>query len=408
MKKIIVIGPVMSRSGYGEMARNAVKALLSKPESFDVYVKQTPWGGNSNIVNKNNPDFDTIQGLINKTNQAASQNNNQLQIDISVQVSLPTDWKKLAPINIGYTAGIETNFISPTWYETSMQMDKIIVISEHAKKGFTDTVFGDNNGNQLRVTVPVEVVHFPVKEYDNVDLNLELDYDFNFLSVCQWGPRKNLEQTILNFIEEFKDEEVGLVLKVNTVADSITDRELCDSRLKNLLSNFKDRKCKIYLLHGTMTEKELHSLYKHPKIKAIVSTTHGEGFGLPLFEATLSELPVVATDWSGHLDFLSMPNEQGKDKKMFAKIDYDLSPISQEHVWQGVLEAGTSWAFPKASSAKEKMREVYKDYTRFKSWAKKLAKFNKDRFTKEKVYDSFVSSFLKDNPNNFGDFFKAN
>jgi glycosyltransferase involved in cell wall biosynthesis len=391
MKKIIVVGPVLSRSGYGEMARNAIKSLMSKQDLFDVYVQPTSWGGNANIVNKNNPDFVLVNGLIAKTNQVAAQNNNQLQVDISIQVSLPIDWKKLAPVNIGYTAGIETNFISPAWLQPSNQMDKIIVISEHAKKGFTDTVFGDQHGNQLKVNVPVEVVHFPIEEYDDKDLDIDLDYDFNFLSVCQWGPRKNLEQTITNFLEEFKNEEVGLVLKLNTVNDSLIDREVCDKRLQAILNNFPQRKCKVYLLHGYMTEQEMNSLYKHPKIKAIVSTTHGEGFGLPLFEASFNGLPVIATDWSGHLDFLTMPNEQGKEKKLFAKIDYDLKPIQKEYVWQGVLEEGTSWAYPQASSVKERMREVMKDYPRFKSWAKKLAEYNKEKFTEEKVYDKFIS-----------------
>jgi glycosyltransferase involved in cell wall biosynthesis len=396
MKKIIIVGPVMSRSGYGEMARNAIKALTNKPDLFEVYVQPTSWGANTNIVNKNNPDFVLVDGLIKKTAQVAAQNNNQLQVDISIQVSLPTDWKKLAPVNIGYTAGIETDFISPAWLQPSMLMDKIIVISEHAKKGFTDTIFGDDKGNQFKVTVPIEVVHFPVEKHEEIDLGIDFDYDFNFLSVCQWGPRKNLEQTIINFLEEFKDEEVGLVLKVNTVNDSLLDHATCEKRLQGILSNFQNRKCKVYLLHGYMSEQEMNSLYRHPKIKAIVSTTHGEGFGLPLFEATFNELPVIATDWSGHLDFLSIPSEQGKDKKMFAKIDYDLKPIAKEHVWPGVLEEGTSWAYPKPNSVKSRMREVIKDYSRFKSWSKKLAEHNKEKFTEQKIYDKFTSILGKD------------
>ena len=47
------------------------------------------------------------------------------------------------------------------------------------------------------------------------------------------------------------------------------------------------------------------SLYNHPKVKAHVSFTHGEGFGRPLLEATLSEKPVIASNWSGQVDFLN-------------------------------------------------------------------------------------------------------
>jgi glycosyltransferase involved in cell wall biosynthesis len=281
--------------------------------------------------------------------------------------------------------------ISPAWLQPSQQMDKIIVISEHAKAGFLNTVFGDQQGNQFKVTTPVEVCHFPVRDFEQVDLKLDLKHDFNFLSVCQWSPRKNLEQTIVNFVEEFKNEEVGLVLKINTSNDSLLDREATETRLKVLLDNLKDRKCSVHLLHGHMSEAEMQALYKHPRIKAVVSSTHGEGFGFPLFEAAYNELPVVATDWSGHLDFLTVKDEEGVEKKLFAKVDYELKPIAKEHAWQGVLEEGTQWAYPLPSSFKAKMREVYKDYGRFKSWSKKLNKWVREEFTNELVFGKFIS-----------------
>jgi hypothetical protein len=270
-------------------------------------------------------------------------------------------------------------------------MDKIIVISEHAKKGFVDTIFGNAQGQQFKVSTPIEVVHFSYKDHGTAVLELDLKHDFNFLAVCQWGPRKNLEQTIVGFLEEFKDKEVGLVLKVNTTNDSIMDRELCTKRVEQIVSNFPNKKCTVTLVHGYLKEAELNALYTHSKIKAIISTTHGEGYGIPLFEASLNELPVIATDWSGHLDFLTMPDEQGKDKKMFAKIECEIKPIAKEHVWQGVLEEGTSWAYPVMTSYKSRMNEVIKDYPRFKSWAKKLAVHNKQKFTQQKIYDKFLS-----------------
>jgi hypothetical protein len=301
----------------------------------------------------------------------------------------------MAAINIGYTAGIETNLISPAWLQPSQQMDKIIVISEHAKAGFVNTIFGNPQGEQFKVTTPVEVVHLPYRNNDKKPLDLVLKHDFNFLAVCQWGPRKNLEQTITGFLEEFKKEEVGLVLKVNTANDSIIDRGMTEKRLTALLSNYPDRKCSLTLIHGHLEEGVMESLYIHPKIKAIISTTHGEGFGLPLLEAAANELPVIATDWSGHADFLYMPD--GNDKKrMFGKVDYDLKPIDAAHVWKGVLEEGTQWAFPKMISYKERLRDCYKDWNRYKSQAKKLSPWVKENFSQEKLCDLFLKKcFLK-------------
>ena len=388
MKKILISGPILSRSGYGEMARFAFRALTSKPELFDVYLLPSQWGNTGNLFEATEENKQ-INEVINKTRILLQQTNNQPNFDISLQVTIPNEWKKMAAYNIGYTAGIETNMVSPAWIQPSQQMDKIIVISEHAKSSFINTIFGDERGNNFKITTPVEVCHFPVRDFPKIDLELNLKHDFNFLAVCQWSPRKNLEQTIHAFIEEFKNEEVGLVLKINTANDSLLDAGFTETKLKLLLDNFKERKCSVHLLHGHMSEAEMQALYKHPKIKAVVSTTHGEGFGFPLFEAAYNEKPVIATDWSGHLDFLTMPDEQEKPKKMFAKIDYELKPIAKEHVWQGVLEEQTSWAYPLHTSVKAKMREVYKDYPRFKSWAKKLAVYNKEKFTEEKVYEKF-------------------
>lgn len=388
MKKVLISGPILSRSGYGEMARFALRSLMSQ-DVFDIYILPTNWGNTGNLFEENE-EKKKIDALCLKTQQFLHATNNQPNFDISIQVTIPNEWKKMAACNIGYTAGIETNMISPAWLEASQKMDKIIVISEHAKKGFVDTIFGDDKGNRFKVTTPVEVCHFPVRDHQEVSIELDLKNDFNFLSVCQWSPRKNLEQTIINFIEEFKNEEVGLVLKINTANDSILDNDFTETRLRQLLSQFKDRKCSVHLLHGHMSEAEMQALYKHPKIKAVVSSTHGEGFGFPLFEAAYNEKPVVATDWSGHLDFLTMPDEQDKPKKMFAKVDYELKPIAKEHVWQGVLEEGTQWAYPLPNSFKNKMREVYKDYARFQSWSKKLNKWVRSEFTKEKVEYKFA------------------
>lgn len=396
MKKIVISGPVLTRSGYGEMARFAYRSLKNR-EDIDLYLIPTTWG-NTGWLHELNEERNHIDSLITKTQLLLQKTNNQPQFDISIQVSIPNEWKKIAPVNIGYTAGIETNLISPSWLQPSQQMDKIIVISEHAKAGFINTIFGNPQGQQFKVTVPVDVVHLPYRNSSKTTLELNLKHDFNFLAVCQWGPRKNLDQAIIGFLEEFRKEEVGLVLKVNTANDSIIDRNHTQKRLEQLLSNYADRKCSITLLHGHLTEEQIESVYNNPKIKAIVSTTHGEGFGLPLLEAAANELPVIATDWSGHTDFLYMPDGDDK-KRMFGKIDYELKPIDQAHVWQGVLEAGTQWAYPKMVSYKEKLRDCYKDYGRYKSQAKKLAPWIKQNFEQDTLQTKFYSllQIKKDN-----------
>ena len=61
----------------------------------------------------------------------------------------------------------------------------------------------------------------------------------------------------------------------------------------------------IYLLHGEFTDEEMNSIYNHSKIKAMVSLTKGEGFGRPLLEFSLTNKPIITTNWSGHTDYLN-------------------------------------------------------------------------------------------------------
>lgn len=386
MKKILVNAPVLSRSGYGEMARFALRSLRKHQDKYDIYVNVINWGA-TGFIHESNEEFEWIKSLRIKSEQYIKQGGT---FDLSLQITIPNEWKRMAAVNIGYTAGIETHIISPAWLEPSNQMDKIITISEHSKNTFINTIFGDQAGNKFSVTAPIEVVPFPVRHVKSGNLELELKTDFNFLCVNQWGPRKNIEFLISNFIDEFRNENVGLVLKTNTANDSTIDRHNCISKLESLIQSKGEKNCKVYLLHGHLSDEQMASVYSNEKIKAFVTATHGEGFGMPIFEAVTHELPVIATDWSGHLDFLTMKNEDGDDKKMFGKVDFVLKQIEPQHVWQGVMEAQAAWAFPEAHSLKEKMRQVYKDYGRFKSWAKKLAVYNNEKFSEEKVTKQFI------------------
>jgi glycosyltransferase involved in cell wall biosynthesis len=392
MKKLLINGPLLSNSGYGEMSRFALDVLKDHTDKFDLYVNILNWG-QTGWMHDVTEEYELIKTLRIKTEQYAQSSGGKPQFDVSLQITIPNEWKRMAPVNIGYTAGIETTHISPAWLEPSQGMDRIITISNFSKDVFLNTVFQDQAGTQHKVTTPIEVVHFPVKETSTSSLDLELSSQFNFLTVNQWGPRKNMEFLISNFIDEFRNEDVGIVVKTNQANDSQIDRDRVEGALSTLIASKGEKKCRIHLVHGRLTGDEMCGLYSHPKIKAFVTATHGEGFGMPIFEAVNAKLPVIATDWSGHLDFLSID-----DKKMFAKVDFELKQIEPQHVWQGVMEANTGWAFPSAASLRSRMREVYKDHGRFKSWANKLAEHNKEKFKKETVYDKFFNSFDQKTP----------
>ena len=403
-KKILLRAPVLSRSGYGEMARLALQSLRKYPEYFDISILNINWGKTGNIAD-GTEDKEWIENNIIETQNRLK---NKEQFDISLQITIPNEFEKLAPVNIGYTAGIETTKVSPQWIDKCSLMDKIIVISEHSKNVLNDTVYQavNNSTNEkvlFRNTKPIDIVGFPFKKAVPAALTLDLPCEFNFLSIVQWGVRKNLEATVKAFVEEFKNEEVGLVLKTNTVKNSIMDRTMTEMRLNNLLSSLpSDRKCKIHLLHGNMTDGEMVGLYSHPKIKAFISTTHGEGFGIPIFEAVCAGLPVAVPFWSGHTDFLKAPKKDKdtgkiKLKPHCVKIDFELKTIQKEAVWDGVVQADSQWAFVKHHSVREAMRELFKNYGPNLSQAKKLQEHVLATFTEEVVLKQFAESVLGDN-----------
>lgn len=396
-KRILVRGPLLSRSGYGEQARFALRSLRSREDIFDIYVDILGWG-HTGWTHEDTEERRWIDQIAQKTTMLLQ--NKQAVFDISLQVTIPNEWQKIAKYNIGYTAGIESTKISPAWFEKSELMDRIIVVSDHAKYGFDTTVLeavdkqtGKVMGSH-KVATPVVSVGYPHRDIEIEKIDLQLETDFNFLTVAQISPRKNMHNTIRWFVEAFEKEEVGLVIKANHANNSTIDRHRTLNVIQKIVKDFPDRKCKVYLLHGDLTEEQMAGLYTHPKVKALLTLAHGEGFGLPVFEAAGHALPIIAPDWGGYCDFLhvEVKDKKGKIKKkpLFATVDYKIAPVQKEAVWSGVLEKESQWCFPIQSKAKAKMKQVVKDYPRFKSWAKKLQKHIKENFTDEKMYNEFV------------------
>ncbi len=400
-QNILIRGPVLSQSGYGEQARFAMRAIRSREDLFNIFILPLNWG-QTGWVSLDNQERKWIDEKIKATHLYTQQGGT---FDISLQVTIPNEFERIAPVNIGYTAGIETTKVSSAWLNKVNEMDKIIVVSNHSKDVFKDTVYTAQHPTtghsiKLECNSPIEVVNYPVRDFKKQKINLNLDYDFNYLAISQWGPRKNFDNLINWFIEENADKEVGLVLKTSIKNNSLTDREFTENKLKSIIAAHGDIKCKVYLLHGDLTEEELTGVYQDKKIKCLISTTHGEGYGLPLFEAAYNGLPVICVGWSGQKDFLYVPQKSGKLKPMFTEVAYELKSVQPEAVWNGVIEKDSQWAFPKEESFKKALREVRSENSRCRRNASKLKKYLRENFTEDKMYSQFVdhvTSFGEEN-----------
>jgi glycosyltransferase involved in cell wall biosynthesis len=416
MKKLMLIcAPVSSRSGYGDHARDLVRSFLQH-DKYDVKIIDVPWGD----CPRNALDVESDKNIIDCILPEPSLNQ---QPDVYVDIRIPNEFQTYGKVNIGITAGIETTAVSSAWIDGCNKMDLIIVPSEHSKKGFMDAFYEKMqnlpNGQQqkvgeLRLEKPIEVLFEGTDEnvykpIDNVSLNLvdDIKEDFCFLHVGQWTKggygedRKDIAKLVKVFYESFanKKKQPALLLKTNGATYSIMDREECLRKINEIKSKFPSdwNLPNVYLLHGSLSTEEINKLYNHPKVKTFISLTHGEGFGRPLLEATMTGLPVIASGWSGQIDFLSPTNS--------LLLGGELKQIPKSMVWKDIIIPESQWFNVNETQAYKSMNYCFEKYDEVKEKAKKLMKINRNKFTLNKMaekLDEIVTPIIDKIPSQVG------
>jgi glycosyltransferase involved in cell wall biosynthesis len=392
MKPTLVFqAPIATRSGYGDHARDLLHSLY-KLDKFEIKVISTRWGQTPmDALNYDNPFHKwVVDSIVPQITDKP---------DVYIQVTVPNEFQPLGNYNIGITAAIETTHSPLDWVHGCNRMDLIIVPSEHSKKSLVDTVYNeaDNNTKQLiaqhRIQKPVEILFEGFDETDfgtdDFEYVTELDAikeEFAFLFVGHWlrgdlgEDRKNVGMMIKTFAMAFKNEKVkpALVLKTSFAGFSVIDRENTIKKIREVLG--KDYKSvPVYLLHGDLTPSQMNGLYEHPKVKAMLNFTKGEGFGRPLLEFSLTGKPVIVSNWSGHLDFL---------KEGAVLLDGELKEVHESAADQFLLKEA-KWFNVNISKALTSIKDVYKNYDKYKKESIKLGKNNKKIFGLEKMTEGF-------------------
>ena len=400
MKPLMLItGPVATRSGYGSHTRDLVRSLISM-DKFDIKINSLRWGNTPmNALDENNPNDLPILQRILKSNELPR------QPEIHIQVSVPNEFTPIAKYNIGVTAGIENTAPKAEWVQGLNRMNMNIVPSKFVKEIFQKVSYEEINEQtkqktgELRVTSPIEVL-FEGADTDIYKLTNQLSSElktemnsikekFIFLYTGHWlqgdlgQDRKDTGMLLKTFLETFKNKPnpPALLMKTSGATFSIMDRNEIKQKIDDIKSTVKGKLPPVYFLHGNLTDEEMNQMYNHNKVKAHITFTHGEGFGRPLLEASLSEKIVIAPSWSGHIDFLNKNNS--------VLLPGTMTPVHKSALPKEMLVDGAQWFTVNYQYASKVMMDVFKKNRKYTLMAKRQSMYNRVNFSMTKMTKEF-------------------
>lgn len=152
--------------------------------------------------------------------------------------------------------------------------------------------------------------------------------------------RKNPEGIIDAFMKAFNGQEnVLLLIKTSHAKDHLDEFE-------TLVRKANGHKVRVF--DRNMSKIEVLKLIE--RCDCYVSLHRSEGFGLTLAEAMAIGKPVIATSYSGNMDFMTTNNS--------FLVKYELIDIEKDY---GPYKMGESWAEPNIEDASRYMRYVYEN-----------------------------------------------
>jgi len=383
----LISSPFDTYSGYGARARDLIKAIV-ETNKYDVKLLSQPWGNTRFGFCTDNPEWKFLLDL-----RVFSLPSNRP--NVWMQITVPNEFQSVGEYNIGVTAGIETTSVVGEWAEGVNRMDLTLVSSNHSKSTFVDNKWtkqvAPNQNVEISVNKPIEVLfegaditkYFPNNKPCLIDFNIPESFAYLFVGHWLQGDlgedRKNVGLLVKAFLETFKNKpkKPALILKTSGANNSYIDRNEILKKIEAIKQTVKSKNLpNIYLLHGDFTDEEMNSLYNHSKVKAMVSLTKGEGFGRPLLEFSLTQKPIIASGWSGHLDFLNpefTPLLQGQLR--------NVHPSAANNM----IVPDAQWFTPDLAQTGNYLKDVFENYKKYTDSSKRQAYYSKTNFSWEQM-----------------------
>ena len=241
--------------------------------------------------------------------------------------------------NIGYWAWELSNF-PRAWRPALQLVDEVWAPSRFIEQAIANTTSSPVIRMPLAVNFP-EPNGMTREAFGLPDDRFLFLFFFDFTSYVQ---RKNPEGAILAFLQAFPDvadTRVGIVIKMNGM-------DLRPKEYQSFLQSINCEDPRIILMDKVLTDRDTKALVK--LCDCFLSLHRSEGFGRGLAEAMYLGKPVIATGYSGNLDFT---NEQNA-----CLVDYMLISV-KDHEYP--FATGQKWADPDIDHAVWFMRRLVKE-----------------------------------------------
>lgn len=341
---------IKAQMGLGQGGRLIASAILKTDIPF--LIIDTKVG---NPFNHNDTSFDyKIQSRPKYSVNVFHVNPEQMP---PLQLTLPTDM-----LDKRYNIGIwlwELPEFPDEWVDAFRLVDEV----------WAPSVFNCESIRK-KANVPVTLIPYGIEakwddKFSREYFNLPHD---KFLFLCMYDSnstiqRKNPIGTIKAFKQAFAkdDTNVGLVIKINNPKDEDI------SAINSELNGYQN----VYFIKNTLSKVEVNSLIKDCDV--FVSLHRAEGFGLVIAEAMYMGVPVIATNWSANVDFMTADNS--------CPVNYELKKIGQDYF---LYKADQIWAEPDIYDASLYMKKLYSDKKYYNLIALNAEKYIKQNFSLEK------------------------
>ena len=329
-KSIQVQGPFDSSYSLSIVNNTISKALYYNTDS-DISLYSTEGNGDFQA------NLDNLDEITKKLAQKKVDN-----IDISIRNLYPPRTNAMKGYHkiIGPYGWEESKFPQKYVNDFNTKLSMVFTMSSYVSKLLAD------NG----VFTPLKTTGLVVENILNIDSNplaYVLPTGFRLLHISSAFPRKGLSQLLSVFNDLNKSFSLIIKTFVNPHNNTIHELEELDFKVskiyeENITLYEKDDK-QILLINKDLTQENIKYLYENSNL--LVAPSCGEGFGLPMAEAMLLNLPVLTTAYGGQSDFCT--------PKTSWLIDFDFTYAATHMNLKNSL-----WAVPKVSSLKEEILNI--------------------------------------------------